>query len=192
MSFEQTVAELKKSGMSGTEAMEKARVENEAAFASVIGFCRRISATPIGIQLNHAGRKGSTRAPWLDGGPLTDAEGAWVPDAPSAIPYLPDWETPAALDAIRAVANEAPEMIVGAGTVLGEKDLNAAIEAGAKYALSPGGTPKLMKAARKASIPFVPGVATSRPSACGPSARGPSPGCGRHRRGGPRPPGPGR
>ena len=69
--------------------------------------------------------------------------------------------TPAALDAIRAVASEAPEMIVGAGTVLNEKDLSAAIEAGAKYALSPGGTPKLMKAARKAAIPFVPGVATA-------------------------------
>jgi len=69
--------------------------------------------------------------------------------------------TAAALDAIRAVANEAPEMIVGAGTVLSAKDLDAAIEAGAKYALSPGGTPKLMKAARKASIPFVPGVATA-------------------------------
>lgn len=69
--------------------------------------------------------------------------------------------TPAALDAIRAVANEAAEMIVGAGTVLSESDLNAAIEAGAKYALSPGGTTKLMKAARKAPIPFVPGVATA-------------------------------
>lgn len=69
--------------------------------------------------------------------------------------------TPAALDAIRAVSVEAPEMIVGAGTVLNEDDLNAAIEAGAKYALSPGGTTKLMKAARKASIPFVPGVATA-------------------------------
>ena len=45
--------------------------------------------------------------------------------------------TPAALDAIRAVAQEAPDMIVGAGTVLNEADLNAAIEAGARYALSP-------------------------------------------------------
>jgi 2-dehydro-3-deoxyphosphogluconate aldolase / (4S)-4-hydroxy-2-oxoglutarate aldolase len=69
--------------------------------------------------------------------------------------------TPAALDAIRAIASEAPEMIVGAGTVLSEDDLKAAIDAGARYALSPGGTPKLMKAARKASIPFVPGIATS-------------------------------
>lgn len=69
--------------------------------------------------------------------------------------------TAAALDAIRAVANEAPEMVVGAGTVLNSKDLDAAIAAGARYALSPGGTPKLMKAARKAGIPFVPGVATA-------------------------------
>lgn len=69
--------------------------------------------------------------------------------------------TPAALDAIRAVVSEAPEMVVGAGTVLSENDLDAAIEAGARYALSPGGTPRLMKAARKAAIPFVPGVATS-------------------------------
>ncbi|MBX3428276.1 MAG: bifunctional 4-hydroxy-2-oxoglutarate aldolase/2-dehydro-3-deoxy-phosphogluconate aldolase [Hyphomonadaceae bacterium] len=69
--------------------------------------------------------------------------------------------TPAALDAIKAVVGEAPEMVVGAGTVLSIKDLDAAIEAGAKYALSPGATPKLMKAARKASIPFIPGVATA-------------------------------
>jgi 2-dehydro-3-deoxyphosphogluconate aldolase/(4S)-4-hydroxy-2-oxoglutarate aldolase len=69
--------------------------------------------------------------------------------------------TPAALDAIRAIANEAPEMVVGAGTVLTESDLDAAIAAGARYALSPGATPKLMKAARKTAIPFVPGVATS-------------------------------
>lgn len=69
--------------------------------------------------------------------------------------------TPAALDAIRAINALAPEMIVGAGTVLNAKDLDAAIEAGARYALSPGATPKLMKAARKAAIPFIPGVATS-------------------------------
>lgn len=69
--------------------------------------------------------------------------------------------TDAALDAIRAIASAAPEMIVGAGTVLNLADLDAAIEAGARYALSPGGTPKLMKAARNAKIPFIPGVATS-------------------------------
>lgn len=69
--------------------------------------------------------------------------------------------TPAALGAIRAIAADVPDMIVGAGTVLTADDLDAAISAGARYALSPGGTPKLMKAARKASIPFIPGVSTS-------------------------------
>lgn len=69
--------------------------------------------------------------------------------------------TPAALGAIRAIADAAPEMVVGAGTVLSEDDLKAAADAGARYALSPGATPKLMKAAHKGSIPFIPGVATS-------------------------------
>lgn len=69
--------------------------------------------------------------------------------------------TPAALEAIRQIAANAPEMIVGAGTVLSADDLDAAIKAGARYALSPGGTPKLMKAARKRAIPFIPGIATA-------------------------------
>jgi 2-dehydro-3-deoxyphosphogluconate aldolase/(4S)-4-hydroxy-2-oxoglutarate aldolase len=69
--------------------------------------------------------------------------------------------TSAALDSIRSIAKTAPDMIVGAGTVLNLADLEAAIEAGARYALSPGATPKLMKAARNAKIPFIPGVATS-------------------------------
>ena len=69
--------------------------------------------------------------------------------------------TPAALDSIRAIAQKAPEMIVGAGTVLTHDDLSAAINAGARYALSPGGTSRLLRKARKAAIPFIPGVATS-------------------------------
>jgi 2-dehydro-3-deoxyphosphogluconate aldolase/(4S)-4-hydroxy-2-oxoglutarate aldolase len=69
--------------------------------------------------------------------------------------------TPVALDAIRVICDSTPEMIVGAGTVLSAGDLDAAVNAGARYALSPGATPKLMKAARKRNIPFIPGVATS-------------------------------
>ncbi|MDH3659482.1 MAG: NADH:flavin oxidoreductase/NADH oxidase [Alphaproteobacteria bacterium] len=72
--------------------------ENEAAFAGLVAFCRSIAPLKIGIQLGHAGRKGSTRAPWLDGGPLTEAEGAWQPFAPSPLPYLESWATPHALD----------------------------------------------------------------------------------------------
>lgn len=69
--------------------------------------------------------------------------------------------TPIALDAIAAIVRAVPEMIVGAGTILSPGDLDAAVNAGARYALSPGATPKLMKAARKRPIPFIPGVATS-------------------------------
>jgi 2-dehydro-3-deoxyphosphogluconate aldolase/(4S)-4-hydroxy-2-oxoglutarate aldolase len=69
--------------------------------------------------------------------------------------------TPAALDAIRIIAQAVPELVVGAGTVLNEDDLTAAMTAGAKYALSPGGTRKLLKSARKAQIPFIPGVASA-------------------------------
>lgn len=69
--------------------------------------------------------------------------------------------TDAALAAIRAIATEAPDMIVGAGTVLSEADLRKAVDAGARYALSPGGTPALLAAARGAPIPFVPGIATA-------------------------------
>ena len=39
--------------------------DNEAAFARVLAFCRSLSGARIGIQLSHAGRKGSTVAPWL-------------------------------------------------------------------------------------------------------------------------------
>jgi 2-dehydro-3-deoxyphosphogluconate aldolase / (4S)-4-hydroxy-2-oxoglutarate aldolase len=69
--------------------------------------------------------------------------------------------TTTALYAIERIAHAVPEMIVGAGTILSAGDLDAAINAGARYALSPGSTPTLMKAARKRAIPFIPGVATS-------------------------------
>lgn len=69
--------------------------------------------------------------------------------------------TPAALQAMRAIADNVPDMVVVAGTVLTDIDLDAALQAGARYALSPGGTPKLMKAARRRGVPFIPGVASA-------------------------------
>lgn len=69
--------------------------------------------------------------------------------------------TPAALDAIRAIVRETLEVVVGAGTVLNETELKAAIDAGAAYALSPGATPALLRAAKDAPIPFIPGIATA-------------------------------
>lgn len=69
--------------------------------------------------------------------------------------------TPAALDSIRAISDAAPDMVVGAGTVLDPDALAAAAQAGARYALSPGATPKLLEAARAAAIPLIPGIATA-------------------------------
>jgi 2-dehydro-3-deoxyphosphogluconate aldolase / (4S)-4-hydroxy-2-oxoglutarate aldolase len=68
--------------------------------------------------------------------------------------------TPVALDAIRAIASEVPEILLGAGTVLGARDLENAARAGAAFAISPGATPALLAAAKDGPIPFLPGVAT--------------------------------
>ena len=73
---------------------------NETALARVLAAVRAHSGMPIAIQLAHAGRKGSSRAPW-DGGQQiasTDADG-WLAEAPSAVPHSPGEEPPAALDA---------------------------------------------------------------------------------------------
>jgi 2-dehydro-3-deoxyphosphogluconate aldolase/(4S)-4-hydroxy-2-oxoglutarate aldolase len=68
--------------------------------------------------------------------------------------------TPAALDAIRAVASEVPETVVGAGTVLNPKQFEQALDAGAKFVVSPGTTVELLDAAKGAPVPLLPGAAT--------------------------------
>lgn len=72
---------------------------SEAAFARIVAFCRSVGDSRIGIQLSHAGRKGSTVAPWQGGGWLAEDAGGWQPLAPSAVPYLPGWPAPRALEA---------------------------------------------------------------------------------------------
>ncbi len=69
--------------------------------------------------------------------------------------------TPAALDAIRAIAQEVEGAVVGVGTVLGERDLDAALGAGARFAVSPGVSPRLLDAADQHELPLLPGVATA-------------------------------
>ena len=68
--------------------------------------------------------------------------------------------TPQALDCIRAMAG-VEGAIVGAGTVLNEKQLDQAIEAGSQFIVSPGLTEPLGKAAVARGIPFLPGIATA-------------------------------
>lgn len=67
---------------------------NEAAMRRVIDAVRRLTRTPIGIQLAHAGRKGSAQVPWLGGKALAAAESPWQTLAPSAIPYGEGWHVP--------------------------------------------------------------------------------------------------
>ena len=66
----------------------------------------------------------------------------------------------AGLPAIEAVAKAVPEMVVGAGTVTQAQELAQVRDAGAKFALSPGMTESLVRAAVDARLPFMPGVMT--------------------------------
>jgi len=68
--------------------------------------------------------------------------------------------TPVALDAIRRVAREVPEAMVGAGTVLTAEQLRAVEGAGGLFAISPGLTTSLLAAADGGDIPLIPGIAT--------------------------------
>ncbi|MDI7775350.1 bifunctional 4-hydroxy-2-oxoglutarate aldolase/2-dehydro-3-deoxy-phosphogluconate aldolase [Asticcacaulis sp. EMRT-3] len=66
--------------------------------------------------------------------------------------------TDCALDAIKLIAKERPDAVVGAGTVLTPKDAEKAAKAGAKFLVSPGLTKSL---AQQDALPLLPGVATS-------------------------------
>ncbi|HCW61871.1 MULTISPECIES: bifunctional 4-hydroxy-2-oxoglutarate aldolase/2-dehydro-3-deoxy-phosphogluconate aldolase [Sphingobium] len=68
--------------------------------------------------------------------------------------------TPAALDVIREMS-QVEGAVVGAGTVLNAAQLDAAMEAGARFIVSPGLTEPLGKAAIAADVPFLPGTATA-------------------------------
>ena len=68
--------------------------------------------------------------------------------------------TKAALDAIRAIAAEAPEVIVGAGTITDAADVEAAVKAGSRYLVSPGTPAALLDAFASAGVPVVPGCST--------------------------------
>lgn len=68
--------------------------------------------------------------------------------------------TPVGVDAIRLIAKEVPNAIVGAGTVTNPEQLKAVEDAGALFAISPGLHETLAKASHQSSIPLIPGVAT--------------------------------
>ena len=64
-----------------------------ASWKPIVDFVREQGAIP-GMQLAHAGRKGSTAAPWLGGGKVEIADGGWVPVAPSAVPFDTNYPQP--------------------------------------------------------------------------------------------------
>lgn len=69
--------------------------------------------------------------------------------------------TACALEAIALIARELPDACVGAGTVLCGKDLDAVTAAGARFAISPGATDTLYRAAAANPVPLIPGIATA-------------------------------
>lgn len=70
--------------------------EQMSALSQLLTRVRDYSDIPIGIQLNHAGRKASAMPPWEGGKPMQ--EQGWQTLAPSALPWGEEWPTPVALD----------------------------------------------------------------------------------------------
>jgi 2-dehydro-3-deoxyphosphogluconate aldolase / (4S)-4-hydroxy-2-oxoglutarate aldolase len=68
--------------------------------------------------------------------------------------------TPAAPGAIAAISHELPHVVVGAGTLLRAADVGRAVQAGARFLVSPGMTPELAASALATELPYLPGVAT--------------------------------
>lgn len=69
--------------------------------------------------------------------------------------------TPVAIEAAKAMIAEVPEAIVGIGTIVSAADLAQAERLGARFGISPGATPELLRAAAQSRLPFAPGVATA-------------------------------
>jgi 2-dehydro-3-deoxyphosphogluconate aldolase / (4S)-4-hydroxy-2-oxoglutarate aldolase len=69
------------------------------------------------------------------------------------------FRTDAAAEAIRRAAG-VDGLLVGAGTVLSSEQLEQAVDAGARFAVAPGTNDRVVEAAQRADVPFIPGVAT--------------------------------
>lgn len=71
------------------------------------------------------------------------------------------FRTEAAEAALRAVAEEVPEAVVGAGTVLTPEQVRTATDAGARFLVSPGWTESLLEAMQGSGLPSLPGVSSA-------------------------------
>jgi 2-dehydro-3-deoxyphosphogluconate aldolase/(4S)-4-hydroxy-2-oxoglutarate aldolase len=70
------------------------------------------------------------------------------------------FRTDAAADAMAALRDECPEILVGAGTVLDTRDADRAVAAGASFLVAPGFNPTVVRHARDRGVPMIPGVCT--------------------------------
>ena len=68
--------------------------------------------------------------------------------------------TPQALEALKVIRQEVPDLIVGAGTVIHAEQCAQVIDAGAQFAVSPGFTERLALAAQETELPYLPAVMT--------------------------------
>lgn len=68
--------------------------------------------------------------------------------------------TKVALEAIKKIADEVPEAMIGAGTVTNEAQLKEVEAAGAKFAISPGQTTSLLEAGKRSTVALIPGVSS--------------------------------
>jgi len=69
--------------------------------------------------------------------------------------------TPVAIESAKAIMAHVPDAVVGIGTILNADDLARAGAIGARFGISPGATPDLLKAAAASALPFAPGIATA-------------------------------
>ncbi len=69
--------------------------------------------------------------------------------------------TASALAAIKAIAREVADAVVGAGTIVSADQIDEAVAAGAQFLVSPGASPALARAAADSPVPFLPGCATA-------------------------------
>lgn len=68
--------------------------------------------------------------------------------------------TDAAIDSLKAIKAEVPEMVAGIGTVLTPSQVKEAKDAGAAFAVAPGFNPRVVGAAKELDLPFAPGICT--------------------------------
>ena len=68
--------------------------------------------------------------------------------------------TPAAIDALRAIKRDVPEMLAGAGTVITPAQVGQVLEAGADFAVSAGTNRRVVEETGRLGLPFAPGIAT--------------------------------